>query len=422
MTSGSDLQAIGAAAWKQLNPSARLDHSHEYLCFRECVEPGAPVVATVDDASGLRGAVWGALTAPGSAMFSHPWKLLSDEQFLRAEPDEPGPRDEQVALVRAIARGPAGQGGGLAGQLHKRIGDALVVRLFDTSELILRPDLSEEGRAEVADSLVAQLQERVAAGLAGAVAFPYVHPADHVLRAALARRGFRWGRVTATSVIELPPVRTYDELIASFSKSLRRRYLKEERALAASGLEVTTVSLADHLRRICELEAQTASAHGGTPDLDRTVEVRARMLQYLGAAVRVPAALADGQIVACGIDVTDASDYYGLVYGCDYSVPERSTAYMCIVFYEPIRYCIARGLRRLRMGFEAFEPKLLRGAVVTPRETWVWTPDEEVLDGLSALLEFLTARADSYVPRLRPSRGFGRHPTWSASGWETLCG
>src|SRR6266545_8371668 len=103
------------------------------------------------------------------------------------------------------------------------------------------------------------------------------------------------------------------------------------------------------------------------------------------------------------------TDYYGLVYGCDYSVPERSTAYMCLTFYEPIRYCIARGLGRLRLGFEAFVPKPLRSATVTPRETWVWTPDRQLLEGLSVLLGFLTAGADSYFAQLRPRRGL-HHP------------
>jgi hypothetical protein len=351
----SDIHAIGAAAWSGLNPSARLDRSHRYLCFRDEVEPGASVVATVDDPSGLCGAACGALTTAASGLFSHPWKLLCGEQFLRAQPHEQGPREQQAALVRAIAPG-ADRRGGLAGALGDRVGEALVVRPFDSSELVMRPDLSGERRAEVAGCLVAQLQDRAAAGLAGAVAFPYVHPADHLLRATLAGRGFRPRRITATSVIELPPVGSYEELIASFSKSLRRLFLKEERALADAGLTVTTVPLAANLRRVCELEAQTASAHGGTPDLGGLVQLRTRMLEWLGAAIRVPAALAGGGIVACGIDVTDADDYYGLVYGCDYSVPERSTAYMCLTFYEPIRYCIARGLGRLRLGFEAFAP------------------------------------------------------------------
>jgi hypothetical protein len=292
------------------------------------------VVATVDDAGGLCGAVCGALTTPASGLFSHPWKLLSSEQFLRAQPHQQGPRDEQLALVRAIAPGADGRDG-LAGALGDRIGEALVPRLFDSSELILRPDLGEGVR--------------------------------------------------------------------------RRRFLKEERALADSGLTLTAVPLADNLRRVCQLEAQTASAHGGTPDLGGLVELRTRMLECLGAAIRVPAAAAGGRIVACGIDVTDPDDDYGLVYGCDYSVPERSTAYMCLTFYEPIRYCIARGLGRLRLGFEAFVPKLLRGATVTPRETWVWTPDRQLLEGLSVLLGFLTARADSYFAQLRPRRGL-HHP------------
>lgn len=95
----------------------------------------------------------------------------------------------------------------------------------------------------------------------------------------------------------------------------------------------------------------------------------------------------------------DADDYYGLTYGCDYSHSNLSTTYMCVAYYDPIMFCLARGIGRLRYGFEAFEPKMLRGASLTPLEFWIWAPDDKVNRALADLLSFLHHRSSRYLSR-----------------------
>lgn len=394
----ASLADVDDAGWSRVNPAGAVDRGLPYLRFREYLEPGPSVVVTAADDRGTCGAVYATVTTPRSAMFSHPWKLLTGEQFARAGAGDDGPRREQVRLAMAVGGGTAGAGP--AAHLTGALGEALVVRLFDSSDLLVAPDLGADRRAAVAAGLVAALQEEVARGAAGAVVFPHVHPGNDLLREALAGAGFVHGVVTAASVFEVPPVASYAELLASFRAGRRQRFVKEQEAFDAAGLTLATVTLPDHLDRLAELEAATTAAHGGTPDPAAIVRVRLRMVEMLGDAVRVPVAMADGTPVACGVHLVDAHDYFSLVYGCDYDHPRRSTAYMCLTYYEPIRFCIANGQRRLRLGFEAFEAKVLRGATVTPRETWVWVPDGDRREELSALLAFLDSRTRAHLDGL----------------------
>lgn len=394
----ASLDDLTGADWSRLNPGRRLDHGLDYVRFRCHVEPGEPVVAVVTDERGLAGAAYATTTTPRTALFSHPWKLLGSAQFVRAADGATAVLDEHARLVAAAGGGGDGAAGdaSLAEQLAEGLGDPLVVRLFDSSEVLVAPDLDGDGAAAVTAGLVGHLQRLVGDGAAGAVVFPYVHPADEPLRRTLAAAGFVAGRLTASCELHVPAGLDWDGLLQALGRNRRRRYLRELAAFEAAGLVLGEVDAAEHLERIAELEAQTAAAHGGQPDVAAIVRLRRHMVATFGPSLRVPVALAGDTIVACGVDVFDEHDYYGLVYGCDYGHPGRSTAYMCVGYYEPIRFCLARGVRRLRLGFEAFEAKLLRGAALTPRETWVWVPDPGRLAGLAALLRFLTGRADGH--------------------------
>ncbi len=127
--------------------------------------------------------------------------------------------------------------------------------------------------------------------------------------------------------------------------------------------------------------------------------MRRQMIEDFGDSVRIAAAFDGAKLVACGIDLLDEHNYYGLTYGCDYNHPNLSTCYMCIAYYDPIRFCLARGIGTLRYGFEAFEPKVLRGASLTPLELWIWTSDQKVNHALAELLAFIDGRSREYLSR-----------------------
>lgn len=369
-----------AAEWAGAFGGA-VDRGAAYLRFREEVEPGDPVLVVARDAAGgLLAAAHGAVSVPASALFSAPWAMLTADQFLRAE----DPAELRAARDRILA--------------GVRLGPASVVRGFDESRVLTRPDGAAAAAEAGVDAVVGGLQEP-----GRPVVFPFADPADELLAGVLARRGFRRGTLTAASTIPVPAAAGYDELLAGLRRSVRRRARKEERLLAAAGLRLSEIPLGPHVETVVDLEVQTARRHGGQPRPERLLAARRRMAELLAGSVRVPVALDPaGQVVACGVDLVDAGSYYGLVYGCDYSA-DRATAYLCLAFYDPLRYAVEHGIGRIRLGFEAFEPKLLRGAEVVPRHTWVWLPDPAALAAVGDVLDLLTERFAGYqaeLPRL----------------------
>lgn len=393
--------------WTPLGGSTPLNTSHAYLEFREHVEPGATVVLTAENEGRLCGALHGSLTTPQTKLFSHPWKMLTDVQFLHAEKDElPELGARQTALTSRIASTDRA-GGPNAEDFTTALGEAVVIRGFDTSEVLLLKDLDPTRSADVAHSLVAQLRLDVQDGLAGAVVFPFVDPADEVLRHVLTTNGFRSGTLTAITYFDLTPFDSYEAFLAALSRGRRWNFQNEQRRLVKSGYECSTVRLADTVRRIAELEAMNAKKYGGDADVLALSDLRLIMAQKLDGAVRVPVAQQGEKIIACGIHLVDDENYQVLMYGCDYTEDDRSTAYQCINFYDPLRYALGRGLRQVRLGMEAFVPKLLRGAQLAERQTWAWSPDAARLDALADLLTFYRECNTTYFQRLRGLAGAG---------------
>jgi hypothetical protein len=384
----------GAGEWRLLAGDHGLDSSQPYLLFREHLEPGRPVALAARHAGHLAGALHGVLTTARSALFSHPWKLLADDQMLRgADPVQlAGLRESRDGLIRAVTGGETGWAG-----LSDSVGEVLTVRGFDRSRVLLGARLEAAQREQACAGLLSAAMRAVRDGLAGAIAFPFVDPADTLLRQSLAAAGFRCGTVTGSSAFELAGFTSYDEYLARLPARTRGRYRREERELDAAGLGLGTVSFRDHAERITALEAQTSARHGGHPDLRQMLASRHFLNDVLPEHLRIPAVTRDGTLLASGMELLDQDDCYAVSYGCDYTLGMGSVGYHAICFYDPLSYCCDNGIRRLHLGFEAFLPKKIRGAIVAPLEMWLWAPDAARRDSLAALLQFISTRASGYL-------------------------
>jgi len=386
--------------WRAL--ARGVDQSRAYLTYRERLEPGDPVLVVANDSTGPAAALHGSLTTPRTALFSHPWKMLSSDQFLRlsgeADSDREPAGHHQRLLDELLDPGQSGEPRweGFAAM----IGEAMVLRGFDTSAALLRPGLSEDAKLVAMLTLLRTLQGLVREGAAGAIALPFVHPGDALLRQALAETGFCAGVLTGASVFDLSGTRSYEDFVATLPKRRRYRYRTEQQAFASAGMTTRTVMLEDHLERLADLEANNIERYGGAPDRTRLAAVRAEMAELLGAALRVPVAEIDGSIIACGIDLVDENSYLVLAYGCDYSVAEHRKAYPQLLCYEPIRFATSHGLTQVRLGFESFQPKLHRGARLETRQTWIWLPSQSAMRSLTRLLAFLSARTQAFFGSL----------------------
>jgi hypothetical protein len=400
---------IDPAAWNSLSAAGRVDSSHAYLRFRERIEPGEPVLAVLDEGGRPAVGMHGVRTTADAALFSHPWKMLVNEQFLRLGDgcaDEV--RRSHAGLRRRLVDDRAVDGKPPFAALTAALGEVLVVRGFDTSEVLTRHDLPGGGRVGLISRLLAAVQDLVRTSAAGCIAFPFVRPDDGDLRAALAGCGFRSGVLTGVTAFRLGVFPSYSALIASYSKRRRYRFRSEEQEFRSAGLTMSTARLSDVVERVVELEVANAARHGGTPDVTRLLHARRAMAEYLGDALRTVVVRRGDRIVACGVHLVDRDSYCCLLYGSDHTDANLSTAYQCTTFHEPLRYAVEHGIGRVRLGFEAFVPKLIRGAEFEPRELWIWTASHERLRALAEMLGFLDGRAREYVAGLPAHRSGGR--------------
>ncbi|MFE9632477.1 GNAT family N-acetyltransferase [Streptomyces sp. NPDC006463] len=395
------------AQWEALYGRGRADRGHGYARFRERVEAGPPALVTAADDTGWCAALHGAVTTPASALFSHPWKLLTAEQLRR--PEEYGgqqARETHAELLRAVTGEAAGPAGAVpdAAALTAALGEAVVFRGFDSTEAGLREGLDAPARRRALHALLAHTQDAVRGGLAGAVCLPYVRPQDTDLRTALAELGFRPAVLTGVSDFDLSAVSSYDSYLDALPSRRRRMYRKEEQAVADSALSLGVWPLDGNVERVVELETRNIAKHGGRPDREALIAARSAMAGLLGDHLRVPVAVrtgaGDGELVACGIHMADDDSYCILMYGADETVSDAGPVYPCLTFYEPLRHAADHGLRTVRLGFEAFSAKLRRGARLSPRETWLWTPDADRLAALHRVMEFLSARTSTHFERL----------------------
>lgn len=390
---------VPPSAWDVLAPRGTLQHSHAYLRYRAFAEPGDYWLAGCWQGGALQAGAPFFLTTAQTAAFSDPWQLLTSPQFRRAPAGDAvaseSLRAEHEQRLSAVAAGAV-----RPGELRDCLGEALVCRYFDQSGVLADQGLGGAARGSLVESIVRLAMDAVRAGQAGAVCFPYVLPADNVLRATLRELGFEAGIITAHSTTSLPAgIRGFDDYVTSLSKNSRRRFRGELESLRQAGITLTSIPLAGNEDAVAALEAQTQSRHGGPSAPAGIARMRRQMIEDFGDSVRIAAAFDGAKLVACGIDLLDEHNYYGLTYGCDYNHPNLSTCYMCIAYYDPIRFCLARGIGTLRYGFEAFEPKVLRGASLTPLELWIWTSDQKVNHALAELLAFIDGRSREYLSR-----------------------
>ncbi|WP_078594278.1 GNAT family N-acetyltransferase [Streptomyces sp. NRRL S-920] len=405
---------IPSPEWDAFTRASDIDSARGFLQFREYLEPGESLLLTARSAGRLTAALRGVVAVPGSGLTSDPWKFLGSEAVLRLDDNDSEQTGEALRRARsALVRG-AGSDTRLPlwQELTRRVGPCLVIREFDRSELLYAPEADEAQQADLAARLVRAAQSTAADKGAGAVVFPYVSPADTVLRATLTAAGFRRGTLTGASRIETAGFDSYEEYLAALPSRRRRLYRTEEQSLTASEhLTRGEADLAQHAARVAELEANTLVKHGGIADAEAIRLARITLADRLPDAVRVPVVRRDGETVACALHLLGRKSVVFMTYGCDYAVEDRGAAYPWAAFYHPVRTAIAQRLDGVRLGFEGFEAKTRRGAVVEPRETWAWTPDADALRRLGELLDLVDARNDAYLsrfPQATADRGRGK--------------
>lgn len=393
------VERVPAAAWDALAGERDIDQRHAYLRFREHLEPGASAVAVATDESGaVVAALPGTLTCDLTALFSHPWKLLTSDQFLRGDTDE---ETADLRAQRSVLLAPLLGGEPIDPEwkrLSATLGSAYVVRGYDSSEGLAASDAAGTEALGVAISAAQGLAHQ---GRVGAVVLPYVRSDDQRLRDLLAEAGFRSAIVTAASEIDTRGATSIDDFLAGVPQRRRYQYRSKMKAFVATGHTATTLDPAapGTMEAVVAMELSTMARHGSGADPQALAAARRFLARHASHLLRLPAAADDEGAYACGVHLVGQRSYLTLTFGSDYrhGVDVSRNAYHHVTYHDPVAFSCANGISRIRLGFEAFYPKVTHAATVHPRETWFWTPDSGVLDLLAAPFEFLSARSKAHL-------------------------
>ncbi|HEX2218416.1 MAG TPA: GNAT family N-acetyltransferase [Gemmatimonadales bacterium] len=212
----------------------------------------------------------------------------------------------------------------------------------------------------VLDQVFDLLEESAARERARAVVWPFVDPADEPLIGLARQRGYAVVSAGATARLRIW-WSSFDEYVASRSKSVRRTIRADLAALASAGVE--TWSTSDYEPRVAEMDALYRDAYrrrnGCGPRLEPGYFRRLASSAHTGIVAQL--ASRRGRLVGTSINLAGGQVLDG-TFGAFGNEEHGGPTYLNDLVYEPIRLACARGIETIDLGMSALYPKVLRGA------------------------------------------------------------
>lgn len=187
----------------------------------------------------------------------------------------------------------------------------------------------------------------------------------------------------------------FDEFLARFNSSKRKKAKRERRRIAEAGISF------DHLKgdsintrdwdAIYEFYAHTFHRRGRLPYLNR------EFFDAVSAAqpdnVLVILARYEQRPIAAAICFSGGDTLYGRYWG---SVADFHSLHFETCYYQGIEYCIRERIARFEPGTQG-EHKISRGFTPTPTWSFHWLREPAFYDAIQDYLERETSHVDSYI-------------------------
>ncbi|GGO60769.1 GNAT family N-acetyltransferase [Nonomuraea cavernae] len=149
---------------------------------------------------------------------------------------------------------------------------------------------------------------------------------------------------------------------------------REIRKFHAWEADLTSPGFGDRIGELAPLVAQLKSNYGHAADESTISDQLHAQEKYLGDRAKVFASELSGRVVAFSLSFVWENELYVRSVGFDYARTERTFAYFNLTYYEPIRFAIENGLRRVHLGLGTYEAKQARGARLEPSWCVVFPP------------------------------------------------
>ena len=264
----------------------------------------------------------------------------------------------------------------------------------------LSPAERDEAAARILDAFE-DLADRRGAGIAAVLYL--LDGADPRLEAALAARRFVPAVLGGDCSLDLG-CRDFDGYLAHFRSQRRKALRAEVRRFAEAGCTVRMGGAELLSDELALLQAATQTKYGHPTDAARTARWYARMRSELGRYTRVSVGRRGDDVLGFAIFYESGQELYGRAAGFDYARLGDEGSYFNVVYYEPIRYAAAAGLRRINFGMEAYQAKLERGCTLETLTGW-FRPGTGDADRLAELLQLQSEAQRAQFAALREEFG-----------------
>jgi predicted N-acyltransferase len=230
------------------------------------------------------------------------------------------------------------------------------------TELLLRPGLTPERRREVLAAMTDRVARLAAAWGVDGTAFMYLTPeAADELSPVLDSRPLL---ADVSAAVPLAGCDTFDDYLGLLSGHRRRRIRHEMREFGRSGRTIRRAGLADNVEVLARLMAEHHGRYGLADD-EKMLRIHlGAHAAHLGDLAQV-LLCCDGRTVVGGLL---AYEWDGTWYARAVGLADGLRgAYFDLVYYEPIRLAVERGITRYVVGPGTLDAKLNRGASLEPR-------------------------------------------------------
>ncbi len=258
-------------------------------------------------------------------------------------------------------------------------------------------DMSALPRAALAE-VFEQLEETAGREGAKAVVWPFVDPSEETVIAMARERGYGVVEAGATARLRIW-WRSFDEYVASRSKSVRRTIRGDLAAFDAAGL--TTVSTADYADRADEMDALYREAYrrrnGRDPRL--APATFARLATTVAPELSAQLTFRGGRLVGTSLNLA-AGDMVDGTFAAFAPAEHGGPAYLHDLVYQPVRLACDHGITAIDLGMSALYPKVLRGARLRRRVALVRGTGPAIHQVLIALGHAVALRQEAKERRM----------------------
>jgi predicted N-acyltransferase len=241
-----------------------------------------------------------------------------------------------------------------------------------------------------------QLEETAARERAKAVVWPFVDPSDDGVIALARERGYAVLDAGVTARLRIW-WGSFNEYVASRSKSVRRTIRADLAALEDAGLE--DVSVSDFGLHAAEMDTlyRLAYARRNRRVSRLAIGYFERLAAHASPQVLTTLTSSDGRLVGTSINLAAGSLLDG-TFSAFALAEHGGPAYLNDLVYEPIRMACRLGIPAIDLGMSALYPKVLRGARLRRRVALV-RGTGPVIHGVLAALGAAVARRQAAKER-----------------------